>query len=136
VSTTIADVRDTMSNAIRQGTNIRAMAYQTSNLPHPVAVITPLQYDPRYVLGKSTADYPFKVSVVVGPASEVHAQKLCDRLREPDGDGSIVAAIEDADYWTDTAIQYVSVTSVGEVGEVAVSEETLLVFEVEATVVW
>ena len=136
MSTTIAAVRDKMAEAITVGTGLRTQAYQLSSLPHPVAVISPLTYSPQYVLGKGKAEYPFRITVVVGPASEVHAQKRCDVLREPDGDGSIVAAIENSDLWGTTTVDYVSVTQVGEVGETVVADETLLAFEIDVTIVW
>ena len=133
--TTIAEARDSLAGAISQGTSLRALPYLASTIPHPCAFVRLGDYDPRMVLGKSKATFPFRVTVFLGPASERSVQQRCDVLREPSGTGSIVAAIEDGDLWEAT-VDYAAVTLVGEPGEVIVAEETLMLFEVSVEVVF
>lgn len=133
MSPTIAEIRDGMAEAILTGTNLRCHAYLSTTLSHPCAYIQPGSYDPRQVLGKSKVQYPFKVYVFVGSIAEASAQRRCDVLREPDGTGSIVAAIEDGTLWPVT-VDYASVTLVSEVTESSLGEEILLTFELDVEV--
>ena len=133
--TTIADVRDGLAEAINAGTGLRTMAYLSGSIPHPCGHVRLGAYDPRMVMGRAKAEYPFIVTVFVGVASDRSAQKRCDRLREPAGDESIVTAVETSANWS-VDVDYASVTMVGEPSEVAVAEEILMTVEFEIEVVF
>ena len=133
--TTIAEVRDSLAETITKGAGLRSYPYLTSSIQHPCCHVRLGEYDPRYVLGKSRAEYMFRVTVFVGPASERSAQIRCDRLREASGEGSLVAAIEDESLWV-ADVDYAAVVSVGEPDEVVVAEETLMMFDLSVEVVF
>lgn len=129
---TIAQVRDGLADAITAGCGLRASGYMTDNVPHPVAHVFRGEMDPRMVMGKAKAAYPFIARVFVGRAAEVAAQKRLDELTEPTGAGSLVAAVEDGDNWS-VDVDYAVVTSIGAVQNVLIADESVLFvdFEIE-----
>lgn len=133
--TTLAEVRDGLAEAIQTGTGLRTMSYLGSSIPHPCCQIDSLGYDPRMVLGRAKASFEFVAVVYVGPVSERSSQQRCDRLREPQGDESIVTAVESLPTFV-AGVDYGVVTRVGDAREVILAEETLLRVEFEIEVVF
>ncbi len=134
--TTIAEVRDGLCLAIRSGCGMRAIPYALDTLPAPCAVVTRMEMDPRMVLSKAKAAYPFKVSVFAFRAAEKSAQKKLDVLTEATGDGSFVVAVEDGANWPDDLVDYCSVTSIGEPYQAVIAEETYLAVDFDIEVVF
>ena len=132
--TTLADVRSGIVEAVKAQTGLRMLAYPSSTVPHPCGIVTLAAYDPRLVLGRAKAEYPFRISVFLGPASERYVQIRSDGIREPSGDDSIVEALESITDYVD--VDYAQVTLVGEPTEVVVNEETLMLIEFEIEVVF
>lgn len=134
--TTVAEVRDALAIAVRDGCGLRTIAYPSDNLPVPCAVVSRLEMDPRMVFGKATATYPFRVMVFVGRIAEKASQKKLDILTEATGSGSLVVAVEDGDNWPDGLVDYCSVTLIGQPLEAAVAEETYLAVAFDIEVVF
>lgn len=132
---TISEVRDSIASAITAGCGLRAVPLLTDSLNPPVAVVVASEYDPRLVLGKAKAEYPFTVRVYVNRPAERSAQLTLDGYREPSGTGSVVAAIEDLDNWTET-VDYASVTRVGAPTEALIADDLVMAVDFDIEVVW
>ncbi|HUS42881.1 MAG TPA: hypothetical protein VMY16_09460 [Ilumatobacteraceae bacterium] len=132
--TTIAEVRDALSDAITAGTGLRCLAYLQDTIPAPCGHLRRTEFDPRMVLGRASATYPFTLRVYVGRTAEVAAQKALDELAEPTG--GICSAVEDADNWPDDLVQSAYVTSIGEPMVGTVADETFMVCDFNIEVIF
>lgn len=131
----LAEARDGLATAITAGTGLRCIAYLTDTIPAPVAHIRRLEFDPRYVLGRASAEYPFMARAYVGRVAEIAAQKRLDELADPTG--GICSAVEDGDNWPDgTPVQSAWVTLIGEARDQLVADESFLFCDFEITVVF
>jgi hypothetical protein len=133
--TTIKEVLDGLAESIQHQAGLRTMPLLSSTIPHPCAMIASGPYDPRMVLGRTKAAYPFTVTVYVGPASERSAQEKCHRLREAFGAESVVSAVESLPDFV-AGVDYGTVTEVGEITLTIVAEETLMTIKFEIEVVF
>jgi hypothetical protein len=135
--TTIAEVRDGIASAITTGCDLRAVAYLSDNIPHPVAVVEPLPFDPRTILSESKSAHQFRVRVYVGRTAERSAQIKLDELREVTGATSLTAAVQDEDNWpTAGMVDYAMVTSIGGMQIATIADEQLMVVDFEIEVMF
>lgn len=111
--TTLAEARDGLARAINAGTGLRMYPYPTDTINAPCGFVRSDEFDPRMVLGRDKAAYPFTVIVYVGRVAEVAGQKKLDELREPVG--GITSAVEDETNWNVT-VDYAQVVNVGAAG--------------------
>lgn len=130
----LLDAREGLRQAITAGTGVRTIAYLSDNIPAPCAHVRRLEFDPRYVLGRASAEYEFSARVYVGRVHELASQKKLDELADPT-DG-IPSAVEDGDNWpAGTPVQSAWVTLCGEINETTVGEESFLFADFDITVV-
>jgi hypothetical protein len=128
--TTIAEARAAVADAVTAETGLRMVPYLSDNIPIPCGMLQSLAFDPRYVLGRAAAVYPFRLSVYVGRTAELASQKALDLLREPTG--GICSALEAMD---ESVVQNAYVTQIGELMAAATAGDQYMVcdFEIEVT---
>ena len=128
--TTLAEARDGLAEAITAGTGLRMYAYQGDTVNAPCGFVRSDEFDPRMVLGRDKAAYPFTVTVYVARVAEVAGFKKLDELREPVG--GITSAVEDGDNWSVT-VDYAQVVNIGTPTATAHADDVYLTcdFEIE-----
>lgn len=109
----VATVRAALAAACAEITGLKSGTYRPDQIPTPIAVVTPDDFDPRLVMGESKAVRPFIISVYTGRTSEVAAQKLLDTYTELSGSSSILAKIQSYTALNDgTTADYAEVTNI------------------------
>lgn len=131
--TSIAEVRQSLADAITQGTGVVCFAYASDTVHTPGAMVLRKAMDPRMVFGGASNVYEFAVVAYAGRAEEVAAQTLIDEWCEP-GSG-FKQAIEDGALWSAT-IDYAAVTQIGETQAVDIGGGSYLAVEFTVEVVW
>ncbi len=136
--TTIAQVRDELTEAIIAGCGLRASAYLSDNVNAPTAHVWPLAFDPRLVLHQAKAAHNFRVRVFVGRVAERSAQVKLDELREVTGSTSLTAAVQDSDNWPTQPpiVDYAVVTQIGEPQTDVVADEVFMICDFDIEVVF
>jgi hypothetical protein len=132
---TVAEVRDSLAEAITTATGLRCSALVPDQMVAPIAVISRREFDPRYVFTGDRATYLFRVTIYADRTNERVAQIALDEYTELSGELSVLAAIQDGDNWTAT-IDYAQVTLIGEVQSTAIAESQYLVVSLDVEVVW
>ena len=136
MTTTIGDVREAAAAAITVATDLRAFAYLSEILAPPCAYISPVDFDPRMVMGSGVTTYPFQVRLFFAAEADQQMQKLIDQYRDVSGTLSITVALQDGTNWPDNLVQSVSVTRVGELQRVDWQGVAYLIFELDFDVIW
>ena len=136
MTTKVGDVRTAAAEAITTATGLRAYGLLQDKINAPCAMVGALEFDPRYVLGSTVAEYPFQVRCFFNRAADQANQELIDTYRDVTGELSLTAALIDGDNWPDALVQSVDVTRVGELQVVEYIGVGYLYFEVDFSVIW
>lgn len=132
--TTIADVRQSIAQCV-ETTGLRCSAYITDQRNPPCAQVLRKEYDPRFVFSAAKTTYLFTVLVFAARAAEVVSAKQLDGYGEPDGVGSLTAAIQNSDNW-DVTVDFAQVIQVGAETVMEIGGQQFLVVELDVEVVW
>lgn len=136
--TTIAQVREQMATICQGVSGINgSSAYLADAVANTPGVhISRQAFDPRLVMSKARAGYPFQLVVYGSRLLDKQSQQLLESFCEPSGTTSITAAIEDGTKWGTVDVNYASVTNIGAIQESAVAGVTYFVVVFDVEVVW
>ena len=90
----ITEIRAGIAENLSTIPGLRATALVLDNVNPPVAVVEPVGINYDAVMGRGLDEYNFKVTVIVGRASERSAQNLIDTYCTGSGPASVKGAIE------------------------------------------
>ena len=131
----IEDVRTALAGAITNGTGLNCSPYILDQVDAPCGMIGRAAFDPRLVLSGAKTAYVFRVRLFVSRQSEIDAQRTIDAYCSPTGVQSLKGAIEDGNNWA-VAVDYASVTNVGETNETESAGVVYFVTEIDVEVCW
>lgn len=133
--TTMRDARYALAEAIENGADVRASAYQADNVNAPCAHVFRRSMDPRMVFSGAKSTYLLGVRLFASRMAEVDAQELLDEWTEPAGSTSVVAAIQNGANWA-VDVDYAQVTQIGDVQQLTIGDETFLIVDLDVEVVY
>lgn len=130
---TVATIRAAMGTALRTISGLHVSDYIVDEILPPHAMFD-YAVEPHMVFARGADVYRFRVKVFVSQSSDVAGQKYLDLLRDPSTTTNLAYVLE-----TDTTlaaqVDYVRVTSIGEVQIASVGSADYLMVEWEVEVV-
>jgi hypothetical protein len=137
LTATFRQIRVALAQAINAGTDLRTYSTDIDQIAVPCAVVSRAEYDPRFVFGATSHMAPFKVRVFVNRTAERSALELLDEYADPNGNRSVIAAVQDEDLWP-FDLQSAQVVLVSETREAAWAGggESYFMVEFDVEVVW
>jgi hypothetical protein len=95
LTTSIADVRQTIADACQSLAGIRAQPYVTDSVATPQATVSLNEVNYDLVFARGADIWNYTVTVYAQRSSERSAQILLDELREPVGPTSLKTVLEE-----------------------------------------
>ena len=132
--TTLNEVHDGLAGAIRDGAGLRCLPYLADTIPAPCGHLERDEFDPRMVLGRASATYPFTLRIYLPRTAEVASQKVIEGYAEPLG--GITSAVENPDNWPDNLVQSAYVTFIGRATIETVADETFMTCDFNIEVIF
>lgn len=131
---TIAEVREALAGAASVSL-VPCYPYEADTITVPSFYVTRDEFDPRLVFSQAKAQLTFTLIGYFDRTATESGLRTIDALCEWQGDGSMVAAVQDGDNWS-TTVDYASVTRIGRTELVDVGGVTYLSVQFDVEVVW
>jgi hypothetical protein len=112
--TTIAEVREALSDALATIPGWSASPYIGDQVHTYMFKVARPAFDPRMVMSQAKSSHTFTVTAYAPRATPEASEAALDALCELTGSGSLIAAVQDGDNWSAT-VDYAQVVSCGEV---------------------
>jgi hypothetical protein len=130
---TIAEIRDGLATNLATISGLRTTETVPDNPQPPVAIIQPssIEYDKTFQRGLD--QYNFVVTLIVGRASERHAQRTLDLYCAGSGSSSVKVAIE-SNRTLSGVIQDLRVVAMRNYGTMSIAEQNYLAVEFDVVV--
>lgn len=130
---TLTELRAGIAHNLATITGLRTSDIVPDNVNPPVAIVEPTGINYDTTMGRGLDEFSFKVTVIVGRASERAAQHLIDAYCSSSGSTSIKSAIE-SDRTLGGKCNDLRVTALSSYGSVTISESPYLAAEFAVTV--
>lgn len=131
----INDACNALADVLQSVDGLRAVGYIDDTINAPQAQVFTREFDPRMVFGNSKRPFMLGVRVFVKRTDPRSAQSALRDFMEPTGSKSVLAAIENEDYWGVT-IDYAEVTSIGQPFELELPAEIYWCVDFDVDVIW
>jgi hypothetical protein len=129
----ISDLRTGLATNLATISGLRTSALVIENPNPPIAVIEPLGINFDTIMARGLDEYSFKVTVIVGRASERAAQNLIDSYCSSSGSASVKGAIE-SDRTLGGKANDLRVTALNSYGSITIGDVPYLAAEFAVTV--